>query len=70
VLGKALALATPEEQKEYIVSELNKDILQDSREIALEYLDESLRILQETGFLTEELSDIPRQIIDQVKTRF
>ena len=70
VLGKALTLVTPEEQKEYIVSELNKDILQNSREIALEYLDESLRTLQKTGYLTEELSNIPRQIIDQVKTRF
>jgi len=70
VLQKATTLATPSEKKDYIVSELGRDILQYSRDIALEYLDESIEVLGGTGYLTKELASIPQQIIDQVRTRF
>jgi len=70
VLRKIALLPGPGEKKGYIVSELGTDILCRSRTIAQEYLDKSLQILKESGFLTDELSDIPHQIIAQVKARF
>lgn len=70
VLIKASTLATPQDKKEYIVSELDKSILQESRKVALEYLEESIHVLKETGYLTKELSEIPNQIIAQVNSRF
>ncbi len=70
VLREIALLPGPEEKKGYIVSELGTDILCRSRTIAQEYLDKSLQILKESGFLTDELSDIPHQIIAQVKARF
>lgn len=70
VLREIALLPGPEEKKGYIVSELGTDILCRSRTIAQEYLDKSLQILKESGYLTDELSDIPHQIIAQVKARF
>jgi octaprenyl-diphosphate synthase len=70
VLRKTSSIPSPEEKKEYIVSQLDTDILRSSRAVAQEYLDMSVQSLHESGYLTKDLADIPRQIISQVQTRF
>jgi octaprenyl-diphosphate synthase len=70
VLRKILTSSSPGEHKDYIISQLSNDILRNSREIAKDYLDKSLKALKDSGCFTKELSDIPHQIIAQVAARF
>jgi octaprenyl-diphosphate synthase len=70
VIGNIAKCSSPEDKKDYIVSNLDAEILRSSRAIAQEYLDESIQTLHDSGYLTKELSDIPHQIIAQVENRF
>jgi octaprenyl-diphosphate synthase len=70
VLRKVASLKTPEEHKQYLMSELNPEILRMSRDEAQRYLDDAVKDLRKAGFYTAELADIPAQIMGQVSNRF
>jgi octaprenyl-diphosphate synthase len=70
VLREVAFLTDPVQKKDFLVSNISPGILQESRDVAQDYLERSLQSIQSTGYLTEELSAIPHQIISQVSDRF
>jgi glycosyltransferase A (GT-A) superfamily protein (DUF2064 family) len=60
----------PAERKNRLVPLITTGILQRSREVAQQYLDEALSALHRAGVKTEELAWIPQAIASQLDNRF
>jgi octaprenyl-diphosphate synthase len=70
VLQKVLSIPDPDEKKDYLVSKLTVDILRESRDVAQDYLNKSIKAIEDTGYLTPELAAIPNQIMSHIMDRF
>ena len=70
ILGTLSKMTDPYEKQKFIISRIEPGILLKSREVAQNYLNEALIFVQDTGYLTEELQQIPRAIIAQIENRF
>jgi octaprenyl-diphosphate synthase len=70
VLQEVLSFTDPIVKKDLIVSKLTTDILRESRDVAGDYLDKSIQVMEETGYLTPDLASIPHQIMSHIKDRF
>jgi octaprenyl-diphosphate synthase len=69
VLKEVLSLKAAE-KKDFLVSKLSADILRESRDVARDYLDTSIKALESAGCLTPELADVPNQIMAHIIDRF
>jgi octaprenyl-diphosphate synthase len=69
-LKEVLTMKDPVEKKDFLVSKLSAEILRESREMARDYLDKSIKALDGIGCLTPELADVPNQIMGHIIDRF
>lgn len=70
VLTTLSEMADPCEKQKFIISYISPGILQKSRDVAQNYLNEALMSIQGTRCFTEELRGIPQAIMDQIDNRF
>lgn len=70
ILDKISKMSDPYERQQAIIPHIKPDILRKSRDIAQDYLNEALRTVKDTGYLTDELEKIPAAIIAQIDNRF
>jgi len=70
VLAEMSGIPDPAERKNRLVPLITTGILQRSREVAQQYLDEALSALHRAGVKTEELAWIPQAIASQLDNRF
>ncbi len=70
VLKAVAGMASPYDKQQYIISHIEPGILRRSRDVAREYLEESLKSLHETGYCSEDLARIPEAVAAQIEERF
>ncbi|MBN2298569.1 MAG: polyprenyl synthetase family protein [Deltaproteobacteria bacterium] len=70
VLKKVIGMSSPYEKQQYIISHIEPRLLQKSRDVAREYLDEALDSIRDTGYFSEDLARIPEAIAAQIEDRF
>ncbi|MCE5275887.1 MAG: polyprenyl synthetase family protein [Syntrophaceae bacterium] len=69
-LCEVASFADTAQKKDYLVSMLTPEILRKSRDVARDYLGESIEAIRSTGYLTPDLAAVPDQIMAQVDERF
>ena len=63
-------MASPDEKQQYIIAHIEPEILRRSRDVAREYLDEALKSIRDTGYCSEDLTQIPEAVAAQIEDRF
>jgi len=70
VLKTVAGMASPDEKQQYIIAHIEPEILRRSRDVAREYLDEALKSIRDTGYCSEDLTQIPEAVAAQIEDRF
>ncbi|HOO37632.1 MAG TPA: polyprenyl synthetase family protein [Deltaproteobacteria bacterium] len=70
ILDTLSGMSDPYEKQQLIISHIGPGILNRSREVAQNYLDEATISVKDAGYLTDDLERIPPAIIAQINSRF
>ena len=69
LLSDLYSLDDPEKWRDMILPKLGSKILNRCKKTAVEYLDNAISAINQTGFLTEKMLKLPEIILDPIKTR-
>jgi len=70
ILDTVSEMSDPYEKQQFIISHIGPGVLNKSREVAQNYLDEAAMAVKDTGYLSDDLRKIPTTIIAQIENRF
>lgn len=70
ILATLSGMSDPYEKQQLIISHIGPGVLNRSREVAQNYLDEATISVKDAGYLTDDLERIPPAIIAQINSRF